>query len=71
MATLTKDKLYEKGFEALKKELGLNGAIRFVSTLRPWDGLDSVKTSQDFAKNFTFEEIISKAKLLNEKKSKK
>lgn len=62
MATLTKDKLYEKGFEALKKELGLNGAIRFVSTLRPWDGLDSVKTSQDFAKNFTFEEIVNKAK---------
>lgn len=62
MATLTKDKLYEKGFEALKKELGLNGAIRFVSTLRPWDGLDSVRTSQDFAKNFTFEEIVNKAK---------
>lgn len=71
MATLTKDKLYEKGFEALKKELGLNGAIRFVSTLRPWDGLDSVKTSQDFAKNFTFDEIVNKAKKHQEKKPKK
>ena len=71
MATLTKDKLYEKGFEALKKELGLNGAIRFVSTLRPWDGLDSVKTSQDFAKNFTFDEIVTKAKKYQEKKPKK
>jgi len=71
MATLTKDKLYEKGFEALKKELGLDGAIRFISKLKPWDGIDSLKVSQDFGKNNSFEEIINKAKHLQDKKSKK
>lgn len=70
MATLTKSKLYEKGFDALKKELGLSGAIRFVSSLKPWDGNDSVKVSREFGENNSIEDIIKKAKALDDKKSK-
>lgn len=70
MATLTKSKLYEKGFDALKKELGLSSAIRFVSSLKPWDGDDSVKLSREFGRTNSFEDIIQKAKNLEDKKSK-
>ena len=61
MSNLTPVEIQKAGWEALKKQLGLVGALRFILQYEKGEG-DYTKLRKELFKNETVESLISKMK---------